>query len=62
VPEDLGALIAACLAKSPDARPASCAEVIDALDALLARTPWSTVEARAWWEGWEGQGDTRVAA
>lgn len=49
VPQELVALITACLAKSPDARPGSCGEVIDILDRLLARAPWTSVEARTWW-------------
>lgn len=48
--ERLARLVQRCLEKSPDARPQSATEVIDALDAVLAQTPWTASEARAWWE------------
>lgn len=50
VPPSLDALIARCLEKSPERRPPSAAAVIEALDALLAQTPWTNVAARRWWD------------
>jgi serine/threonine-protein kinase len=50
VPDELEDLLARCLAKPREARPAS----IDEVDAVLARIaiahPWREGEARAWWE------------
>lgn len=57
VPVELDALIARCLEKDPAARPQSAAEVSDALDALLARTPWTPRQIDAWWQKhWVGPG------
>jgi serine/threonine-protein kinase len=44
----LEALVLACLAKAPDARPRTAAELSDRLDALGVPR-WSEDEARAWW-------------
>jgi serine/threonine-protein kinase len=50
VPAELDELVARCLAKSVDDRPASAAEVAAALDRLLVVAPWTNLQARAWWE------------
>ena len=55
VPIELEALIARCLAKLPDARPASTGEVAAALDGLQVLNPWTNLHAHAWWQ-------TRAAA
>ena len=49
VPEELEALIARCLAKEREARPASVEEVRATLDRIAAACPWSEDDARAWW-------------
>jgi hypothetical protein len=46
----LEALVLACLAKDRDARPASAAEVGERLAACTV-TPWTTANARTWWDG-----------
>jgi serine/threonine-protein kinase len=50
VPDELDRLIARCLAKSAEQRPASAAEVAAELDRLLVAAPWTNLQARAWWE------------
>jgi serine/threonine-protein kinase len=55
VPPPLEALIASCLAKSPDDRPASAAEVASMLDLLLLELPWTNSAARGWWDEHGGE-------
>jgi len=50
VPVALDELIARCLEKSTEDRPATAAEVAVALDQLLVSMPWTNQDARAWWE------------
>jgi serine/threonine-protein kinase len=50
VPAEIEDLIARCLAKLPESRPASAAEVAAQLDRLLVSAPWTNLQARAWWE------------
>jgi serine/threonine-protein kinase len=50
VPAALDELIALCLAKPVEDRPASAAAVAAELDRLLVTAPWTNEQARAWWE------------
>ena len=58
VPEALEALVARCLAKDREARPATIAEVRAELEEIARRYPWTQAEARAWWAA---QGAAAVA-
>jgi hypothetical protein len=49
VPEQLEELILACLAKRPEARPASAAELSRALGACSDVVPWTDADAARWW-------------
>ncbi len=49
VPAALESLIARCLAKDREARPASIDEVLAVLDEVAKDLPWSEADARAWW-------------
>jgi serine/threonine-protein kinase len=49
VPRELDELLLRCLAKDPDARPASAAEMGEALERILADHPWTTRQMDEWW-------------
>jgi len=49
-PPGLAALVARCLAKDRDDRPATIEAVRAALAALALEYPWSEDDARAWWQ------------
>ncbi len=49
VPADVEAVVLRCLAKEPDARFATAAELVDALAACDDAATWSAKDAAAWW-------------
>jgi tRNA A-37 threonylcarbamoyl transferase component Bud32 len=49
-PAALADLVARCLAKDREARPATMAEVAQVLEEVARAIPWGEAEARAWWE------------
>ncbi len=49
LPADLEALLLACLAKAPEDRPASAAELDEALAACADAGSWTRADAAAWW-------------
>jgi serine/threonine-protein kinase len=49
IPAALAALVARCLAKERDQRPADIEEVRRALDEIAREHPWRDTDARAWW-------------
>ena len=53
LPAELEALILRCLAKDPDARPATMAAVLVTLEALASSHPWTQAQAEAWWQHFE---------
>lgn len=55
IPEPLEALVLACLAKDPAARPASAAEVAARLEATGLSAGWTQDAARDWWENEVGE-------
>lgn len=48
-PAELAALVARCLAKNREDRPGRIEEVLEVLDALAARQPWTQAQARECW-------------
>jgi serine/threonine-protein kinase len=64
VPAGLERLILACLEKDPARRPASAADLRDALGGLDDVGVWGEREARVWWERWRqgSRGQPRAAA
>lgn len=51
VPKDLEAIILRCLAKSPDDRPQTAAELLDAFAATEAHGRWTHEDSKTWWSG-----------
>lgn len=50
VPIELARLVTACLAKRPEDRPQSAAQMSEVLDRIAAEHPWTQAAARAWWD------------
>ncbi|HYM99847.1 MAG TPA: hypothetical protein VET25_08880, partial [Aestuariivirgaceae bacterium] len=50
VPAAFDELIARCLEKNPNQRPATVIQVMETLDALLADNPWTIEQINAWWK------------
>jgi hypothetical protein len=50
IPAALDALILACLAKDPGARPASADILSERLSASIPPDAWTAKDARVWWE------------
>ncbi|MEQ9497173.1 MAG: serine/threonine-protein kinase [Deltaproteobacteria bacterium] len=49
IPEDLEALVLACLAKAPEDRPADAAAFLAALGAMSCSGQWTYDDAESWW-------------
>ncbi len=49
IPAALDQLVLACLAKGPDARPQSAAQLLESLGAI-AVPPWTDADAHRWWQ------------
>jgi len=59
VPEDLERLVLSCLAKSPEARPQSAAELSQSL-ARIDIEPWTDAQASEWWRANNNQAAAAV--
>jgi len=57
IPEELDAVVMACLAKRPEDRPRDAGELIQRLRAVPVDTPWTAPRAEAWWEAHLPQSD-----
>ncbi|MGH7629528.1 MAG: serine/threonine-protein kinase [Gemmatimonadales bacterium] len=49
IPQDLDAIVLACLAKEPDARPQTADELAERLSSVRPGTEWTPARAREWW-------------
>jgi len=56
LPPELDRLIAACLAKNPDDRPACVAAALEVLDMVALSDRWGQPEAHAWWDAYTQRG------
>ena len=61
IPAALDDLVARCLEKTPEDRPAGVAEIVTVLNALDL-PPWTTADARAWWTQWRAATEPRAPA
>jgi hypothetical protein len=61
VPPKLDALLVACLAKDPDARPRDAQALLTALLDCETESPWSGAAARTWWSSWH-EANTEIQA
>jgi serine/threonine-protein kinase len=50
IPRELDEILLACLAKQPEDRPASAAELAARLAACPVTEPWTAARARGWWD------------
>jgi eukaryotic-like serine/threonine-protein kinase len=50
IPQDLEAVVLSCLAKNPEDRPKSPRHLLQRLDAVAFRQPWTDERAREWWK------------
>ncbi len=50
IPEELDDLVFRCLAKDPEDRPSSVAQLIAILEGIQPKTPWTQSRAKEWWE------------
>ena len=51
IPKALEALVLSCLAKDRKHRPQSARDLLQQLDAVALRQPWTDLRAREWWNG-----------
>jgi tRNA A-37 threonylcarbamoyl transferase component Bud32 len=61
LPPALDQLIVDCLAKTPDLRPQSMAELLSLLDRLDGLEPWTEDQARLWWQEFAEQRESAPA-
>jgi serine/threonine-protein kinase len=50
LPADLERVLLDCLAKQPERRPQTAAELVERLEACASAAEWGEREARAWWK------------
>jgi eukaryotic-like serine/threonine-protein kinase len=62
VGQDLERLVFECLAKDPQARPASAAELARKLSRCADAGTWSEADAKSWWQQQAARGSSSVAA
>jgi serine/threonine-protein kinase len=60
IPQALDALVLECLAKAPDDRPRSAAEVAERLSGVSVTAGWNEADARAWWDTHQPAGPDRA--
>ena len=62
IPGALDALVTACLAKQPEARPATVDAMLAVLEPLALEHPWTRGDAMRWWSGRDEPAEVRAEA
>jgi serine/threonine-protein kinase len=58
IPSELATLVHRCVAIDPQERPASVEEMLQVVEPLAARYPWTRADAQQWWQNYDAPQDS----